>query len=48
MYSSKTTTFTPHMMYSGKKSKMVRSIAEHLRLQKLGWSHTKPRVGGKK
>ena len=47
MYSSTRTPtktkFMPHMMYKGKKSVMVKTNAEHLRLMKLGWTHTKPK-----
>lgn len=35
--------FKPHMMYKGKKEVMAKVMADHLRLKKLGYSHTKPK-----
>ena len=32
-----------HMMYKGGKSKRVSTLAEHNRLKKLGYTHTKPK-----
>ena len=32
-----------HMMYKGGKSKKVSTLAEHNRLKKLGYTHTKPK-----
>jgi|11BtaG_2_1085332.scaffolds.fasta_scaffold25077_3 Tfp pilus assembly protein PilF len=35
--------FTPHKMYKGTMVKTAKTNAEHLRLGKLGWKHTKPK-----
>ena len=35
--------FKPHMMYKGKKAVMAKVIADHLRLKRLGYTHTKPK-----
>ena len=34
-------TFTPHMMYHGKKSKMAKTYAEHMSLKGKGWAMLK-------
>lgn len=41
--------FKPHMMYKGKKAVMAKTMADHLRLKKQGYSHDKPKYndGGK-
>lgn len=41
--------FKPHMMYKGKKAVMAKTMADHLRLNKLGYTHNKPKYndGGK-
>ena len=41
--------FKAHMMYKGKKSVMAKTMADHLRLKKLGYGHTAPKYnkGGK-
>lgn len=36
--------FKPHKMYKGKMVKTAKTNAEHLRLGKLGWKHTKPKT----
>lgn len=35
--------FRPHMMYKGKKSVMAKTHAEHIKLMKEGYTHTKPK-----
>ena len=37
--------FKPHMMYSPKTGKgtMAKKMADHLRMKKLGYGHTKPK-----
>lgn len=35
--------FKAHMMYKGKKAVMAKTMADHLRLKKLGYVHTKPK-----
>lgn len=35
--------FKVHMMYKGKKAVMAKTMADHLRLKKLGYTHTKPK-----
>ena len=35
--------FKAHMMYKGKKAVMAKTMADHLRLKKLGYGHTKPK-----
>ena len=35
--------FKAHMMYKGKKSVMAKTMADHLRLKKLGYGHTSPK-----
>ena len=35
--------FKAHMMYKGKKSVMAKTMADHLRLKKLGYGHTAPK-----
>lgn len=35
--------FKAHKMYKGKKSVMANTMADHLRLKKLGYSHTAPK-----
>lgn len=42
--------FKPHMMYKGKKAVMAKTMADHLRLDKQGYTHEKPKsyaMGGK-
>ena len=41
--------FKPHMMYKGKKAVKAKTMADHLRLKKQGYSHDKPKFdnGGK-
>ena len=41
--------FKPHMMYKGKKAVMAKTMADHLRLDKQGYTHEKPKYkeGGK-
>ncbi len=36
--------FTPHMMYKGKMSKRAKTYEEHMKLKKMGYSHTKPKA----
>jgi hypothetical protein len=36
-------TFKPHFMYKGKDVKRANTQAEHLRLTRLGYTHTKPK-----
>ena len=40
-----TKTFKPHMMYNPKTGKgtMAKKMADHLRMKKLGFGHTKPK-----
>lgn len=33
--------FKPHMMYKGAKSVMAKTMEDHLRLKKQGYSHSK-------
>lgn len=33
----------PHAMYKGKKMVMAKTPAEHARLEKMGYNHTKPK-----
>ena len=40
--------FKPHKMYKGKMVKVAKTNAEHLRLGKLGYKHTKPKKTTKK
>jgi len=35
--------FKAHKMYKGKKSVMANTMADHLRLKKLGYDHTAPK-----
>ena len=37
--------FKPHMMYNPKTGKgtMAKKMADHLRMKKLGYTHTKPK-----
>lgn len=35
--------FKPHKMYKGNMVKTARTHAEHIRLGKLGYTHTKPK-----
>lgn len=35
--------FKAHMMYKGKKAVMAKTMADHLRLKKLGYTHSKPK-----
>ena len=42
MYSKKTK-FKPHKMYKGKMVKDAKTMADHLRLKKMGYGHTKPK-----
>ena len=35
--------FKQHKMYKGKMVKIAKTNAEHIRLGKLGWKHTKPK-----
>ena len=34
----------PHAMYKGRMKKMAKTIAEHKMLERMGYSHTKPKV----
>jgi len=45
-----TKAFKPHMMYNPKtgKGKMAFKMADHLRMKKLGFTHTKPKAKKKK
>jgi len=36
--------FTPHMMYKGKIAKKAKTYEEHMKLKKMGYSHTKPKA----
>jgi len=42
--------FKPHMMYNPKTGKgtMAKKMADHLRMKKLGYTHTKPKAKKKK
>ena len=42
--------FKPHMMYNPKTGKgtMAKKMADHLRMKKLGYTHTKPKKKKKK
>ena len=40
---TKATPFKPHLMYKGKDVKRAPTQAEHLRLMRLGYTHTKPK-----
>ena len=40
--------FKAHMMYKGSKAVKAKKMADHLRLKKLGYTHTKPRAKKKK
>lgn len=33
----------PHMMYKGKMKKMAKNTAEHNKLERMGYTHTKPK-----
>jgi hypothetical protein len=35
--------FKPHMMYKGNKAIKANKMADHMRLKKLGYTHTKPK-----
>tara|TARA_R100000388_G_C7232678_1_gene155715 strand:+ start:1189 stop:1551 length:363 start_codon:yes stop_codon:yes gene_type:complete len=50
MYSKKKDNkkFKPHKMYKGKMVKDARTMADHLRLKKLGYGHTKPKASKSK
>lgn len=43
MYSPKKLPTFPHKMYKGKLTKIAKTPAEHVKLEKLGYTHTKPR-----
>ena len=42
MYSNKSK-FKPHKMYKGKMVKDAKTMKDHLRLKKLGYTHSKPK-----
>lgn len=33
----------PHAMFKGKMKKMAKTVAEHNMLERMGYSHTKPK-----
>lgn len=33
----------PHPMYKGKDKKMAKTVADHHRLERMGYTHTKPK-----
>ena len=40
--------FKVHMMYKGSKAEKAKTMKDHLRLKKLGYTHTKPKKKKKK
>lgn len=43
MYSKKKKEFKPHKMYKGKMVKDAKTMKDHLRLKKMGYTHSKPK-----
>lgn len=36
----------PHAMYKGAMKKIAKTVAEHKMLERMGYTHTKPKLSG--